>query len=199
MRFNDKEIAKLCNDFRLITIEGVLLYLRPQGNDWSDWYQQSTYKERTFKLTYNLLFYYRINDPQPLGVFVLENVRIACEQPRSGAFYAFSITFNDGKHIFACRCEEDVHKWVTALRAAPYEHWRSQLVILRTKLSMRIGKDPVLDYMRNKQPPDPPKRTKNKSTFYTEIKMETYKQTNTTNNVTIVTGDNVPVSNLIDL
>lgn len=198
MRFNDKEIAKLCNDFKLITIEGILLYMRPQGNDWSDWYQQPTLKERTFKLVSNLLFYFRVNEAQPLGVFVLENVHIAYEQPRRGIFYAFSITFNDEKHIFACRCEEDVNKWVTALKAAPYEHWRSQLIILQTKLSMRTGKDPVLDYIRRKHPPDPPKRTKNKSTFYTEVKRETFRETTTTTTTTIIT-DNVPVSKLIDL
>ncbi|XP_022914950.1 pleckstrin homology domain-containing family J member 1-like [Onthophagus taurus] len=194
MRFNGREITKVCNELTTPSIEGVLFYMKPQGNDWSDWYQQPSFKERTFKLVFNMLFYYRVNETEPQGVFVLENVQVAYEQPRKGIFYAFSITFSDGKHVFACRCEEDVNKWVSALKSSPYEHWRSQLIILKTKLSMKTGKDPVLEYMRSKQPPSPPKRRKNRSMFYTETKDEIEEKSFSNGR----SFDNVPVNKLID-
>ncbi|KAF2901451.1 hypothetical protein ILUMI_04727 [Ignelater luminosus] len=154
MRFNDRELAKVGEG--RVDLEGILHHMKPQENDWSDWYQQHSFKERTFKLISNLLFYYRVNEPEPLGVLVLENVQVAYERPHKGIPFAFSLTFkvndkckdSERKHIFSCRCQEDVNKWVSTLKVASYEHWRSQFIILKTKISMRTGKDPVLDYLR---------------------------------------------------
>lgn len=154
MRFNDRELAKIGEG--RIDLEGILHHMKPQEHNWSDWYQQPSFKERTFKLISNLLFYYRVNEQEPLGVLVLENAQIAYERPHKGIPFAFSITFkindksrdSERKHIFSCRCQDDVNKWVSTLKVASYEHWRSQFIILTTKISMRTGKDPVLDYIR---------------------------------------------------
>ncbi|XP_018322650.1 pleckstrin homology domain-containing family J member 1-like [Agrilus planipennis] len=154
MRFNDKELAKLSESKG--EMEGVLHHLKPSENEWSDWYQQPYFKERFFKLVSNLLFYFRVNEQEPIGILVLENVQVAYERPHKGISFAFSLTFKTGdkskiidqKHIFSCRCDEDVNKWVCALKVASYEHWRSQLIILKTKIHMRTGQDPILDYLK---------------------------------------------------
>ena len=165
MRFNDKELMSVGES--KVDLEGILHHMKPQGNDWSDWYQQPSFKERHFKLFNNLLFYYRVNtteqeQQQPLGVLVLENAQVAYERPHKGIPFAFSITFkvndkfkdNESKHIFSCRCDADVNKWVSTLKVHSYEYWRCQYVILKTKISMKTGQDPVLDYMRSKKPKD---------------------------------------------
>ncbi|XP_060515960.1 pleckstrin homology domain-containing family J member 1-like [Cylas formicarius] len=157
MRYNDRELVKIGEsnaDF-----EGVLQHMKPQGKDWSDWYQQPCFKERYFKLIANLLYYYRVNEQEPLGILVLENAQVAYERPHKGIPFAFSITFkvndkfrdNDAKHVFSCRCEADVNKWVSVLKTASYEYWRSQYIILKTKIGMKTGQDPVLQYMKSKR------------------------------------------------
>lgn len=156
MRFNDRELMRIGEG--RVDLEGILHHMKPQENDWSDWYQQPSFKERTFKLISNLLFYYRVNEQEPLGVIVLENAQVAYERPYKGIPFAFSLVFKvtdksrdiERKHIFSCRCQDDVNKWVSSLKVASYEHWRSQCIILKTKISMRTGKDPILDYIRQK-------------------------------------------------
>lgn len=207
MRCNDKELAKISE--RKGDLEGILHHMKPQSKDWSDWYQQPSFKERTFKLMSNLLFYYRINETEPLGVLVLENAHIAYERPHRGIPFAFSITFkvsdklrdNEAKHIFSCRCDADVNKWVSALKMASYEYWRSQYTILKTKISMRTGKDPVLDYMRSNQSSKKTevKMTKCKnSTFYSQITTtNSFYSASYVENTTVTKTDTVV--NLIDL
>ncbi|KAL1492811.1 hypothetical protein ABEB36_010993 [Hypothenemus hampei] len=156
MRFNDREIASLSS--LKADLEGILCYMKPQGSDWSDWYQQPCFKERYFKLKANLLYYYRTNEQEPLGVLVLENVHVGYERPQRGIPFAFSLTFkvndklrdNEARHIFSCRCDADVNVWVSALKTASYEHWRSQYMILKAKLAMKIGKDPILEYIKSR-------------------------------------------------
>lgn len=208
MRFNDKELLKFSEGKP--DLEGILHHMKPQNNDWSDWYQQPSFKERAFKLISNLLFYFRVNEQEPLGVLVLENAQVAYERPHRGIPFAFSITFkvsgklkdNEAKHIFSCRCDADVNKWVAALKMASYEYWRSQYTILKTKISMRTGKDPVLDYMRNKHA----KKTETKSTttkiigcrnstFYSQITTYHHRTTYTESTRT----ETNEVGNLIDL
>lgn len=208
MRYNDKELIKFSEGKP--DLEGILHHMRPQNNDWSDWYQQPSFKERSFKLIANLLFYFRINEQEPLGVLVLENAQVAYERPHRGIPFAFSVTFkvadklrdNEAKHIFSCRCDADVNKWVSALKMASYEYWRSQCTILKTKISMRTGKDPVLDYMRNKHAKKPEtKATTTKviacrnSTFYSHITTTRYSATYTESTRT----ESNEVANLIDL
>jgi len=182
MRFNDRELAKFSET--KAEIEGILHHMKPQGNEWSDWYQQPCFKERYFKLTANLLFYYRVNEQEPLGVLVLENAQVAYERPHKGIPFAFSVIFkvndkfrdNEAKHVFSCRCDSDVSKWVSALKTASYEYWRSQLIILKTKIGMKTGKDPILEYLKNKTCSNnvavEVKKTKTKetkSTFYSHV------------------------------
>ncbi|KAK2587391.1 hypothetical protein KPH14_003106 [Odynerus spinipes] len=140
MKFNEKELAELsCGtaDF-----EGRLNHKRAH---------KSGSKERWFKLKYNLLFYFNINElgqidsRQPAGVIVLENYSINLDM-FEGAF-AFSISFRDEhekRHILSCRSEDLVEQWVIALKQASYEHWRSQLIVLQERLCKKTGKDPLL-------------------------------------------------------
>lgn len=197
MRFNDKEIAKV--SYTKGDLEGILNHMRPQGNEWSDWYQQPCFKERYFKLKGNLLYYYRVNeqDQGPLGVLVLENAHVAYERPHKGIHFAFSLTFkvqdkfrdNEAKHIFSCRCEADVNTWVSALKTSSYEYWRSQCIILRTKLAMKTGKDPILEYLRNQNSDAKvnikveimkTKTKETKSTFYSQMETSTFYSSSTT-------------------
>ncbi|XP_050519300.1 pleckstrin homology domain-containing family J member 1-like [Diabrotica virgifera virgifera] len=156
MKYNDRELITFGET--KADLEGVLHHMKPQGNDWLDWYQRPHFKERYFKLTSNILFYYKVGEEEPIGILILENAQVSYERPHKGIPFAFSITFKvndrlkdeDAKHIFSCRCDTDVSKWVSALKMASYEYWRSQYVILKTKISMRTGKDPVLEYIKSK-------------------------------------------------
>ncbi|XP_066247037.1 pleckstrin homology domain-containing family J member 1-like [Euwallacea similis] len=195
MRFNDKEIAKNSEDKS--DLEGVLQHMKPQSNEWSDWYQQPSFKERYFKLKANLLFYSRINEPETLGVLVLENLHVAYEHPHKGIPFTFSLTFkvndklrdNEAKHIFSCRCEADVNTWVSALKTASYEYWRSQFLILRTKLAMKTGKDPMLESLKTnscaqnvniKVEVKKSKTKQTKSTFYSHFESSSFFENCTT-------------------
>lgn len=194
------------------TLEGILHHMKPQGKDWSDWYQQPSFKERTFKLISNMLFYYRVNDPEPLGLLILENSQISYERPHKGIPFSFSITFkindklrdNEGKHIFSCRCEEDVNKWVSALKMSSYEYWRTQSIILKTKISMKTGQDPVLNYLRNKldNAKEDPKELKcigaKKSTFYSHVEKDTFYEIERPPSKVPVQDSNITVGNLIE-
>nr|XP_018903124.1 PREDICTED: pleckstrin homology domain-containing family J member 1-like [Bemisia tabaci] len=119
-------------------------------------YSQKGFKERWFKLKANLLFYFKINDlgqieKQPSGLFVLENSRVQSESS-AGLPFAFSISFRDDsdrKHILSARTEDNVSQWIMFLRQAAYEHWRSQLIVLQTKICELTGNDPLLMYPRN--------------------------------------------------
>ncbi|KAJ8976971.1 hypothetical protein NQ317_018061 [Molorchus minor] len=75
MKYNDREIAKIGEN--KADLEGVLFHMKRQGNDWSDWYQRPSFKERYFKLISNLLFYYRVSEQEPLGILVIENAQVA--------------------------------------------------------------------------------------------------------------------------
>lgn len=217
MRFNDRELIKVGESKP--DLEGILHHLKPQTNDWSDWYQQSSFKERNFKLIANLLLYYRVNEQEPLGVLILENAQIAYERRHKSIPFAFSITFkindkvrdNEAKHIFSCRCDEDVNKWVSALKMNSYEYWRCQYGILKTKISMKTGQDPVLDYMRSQNSvgvrglkdgieAQKVKKKEKKSTFcsHLETSTSTFYESYSESKVVTKTS-NVVVDNLIDL
>lgn len=103
-----------------------------------------------------MLFYYRLNESngvdydQPQGVILLEGATVDYENSRKVPF-AFSIIFADDemdkqdkrKHIFACRSEVDVEKWVDVLKSASYENLRTELKIIEKKLEMRKGDNNV--------------------------------------------------------
>ncbi|XP_017770623.1 PREDICTED: pleckstrin homology domain-containing family J member 1-like [Nicrophorus vespilloides] len=181
MRFNDWELIKVSKGTPVV--EGILQYMKPQGKDW----YQRPYKERVFKLVNNLLFYYRTNElDEPLGLLVLENVQVAYEMP--GPAFAFSLNFSDGKHVFACRCLDDLNKWITSLKMASYEYWKSLHTLLSTKISMKRGKR-----IEERKPDSQRIVNKISSTstiFYTQA--ESSISINTT-------SSNVKVENLIEL
>lgn len=214
MKYNDRELAKIVEN--KTDLEGVMHHMKPPEKDWSEWYQRPSFKERYFKLLNNSLFYYRIGEDEPLGVLIIENAQVAYERPHRGIPFAFSLTFkvnnrfrdDEAKHIFSCRCEKDVNNWVAALKTASYEYWRSQYVILKTKISMRTGKDPVLEYMQSKdcaatttvtvKRTETKKKIKEtKSTFYSHIETSYSERTCTSN--TSQSESTVPIDNLIAL
>lgn len=207
MKYNDRELATFSEN--KCDLQGLLHHMKPQEKDWSDWYQRAAFKERYFKLIYNLLYYYRVGEVEPIGILVLENAQVAYERPHKGIPFAFSITFkvndrfrdDEAKHVFSCRCEKDVNMWVSALKAASYEYWRSQYVILKTKISMKTGKDPVLEYMKNKncyvatEPGKVKIKKQTKSTFYSHVE-SSYMQSYTTNGTSDVKTMNNHVTNV---
>lgn len=169
MRFNDKELAHV--SLGEADFEGRLNYRKsPSGN-----FSQSggVFKERWFKLKCNLLFYFKINefgqiDKQPAGVFVLESAHVQMEHS-TGIPFAFSITFSDDpekKHIFSARTEDTVNQWVSTVKKATYEYWRSRLIVLQKKINGITGKDPLLMYPRNMgivRDLEPPTQSKHQS------------------------------------
>ena len=146
MKFNEKELAEASNG--PADIEGRLNHKRAH---------KSGFKEKWFKLRCNLLFYFNINElghidrKQPAGVIVLENYSINIDTTSEGMF-AFSIAFRDEhekRHVLSGRSESQVEQWVSALKQASYEYWRSRLIMLQEKLCKKTGKDPLLMYPRN--------------------------------------------------
>lgn len=151
MRFNDKELVDIGTG--PAELEGRLNHRRATGGN----FNQSGFKERWFKLKSNLLFYFRINElgkidhKEPLGVIVLENSNVQYELS-TGVPFSFSLIFRDDpdkKHYFSGRSESHVGQWVMAMKQASYEYWRSQLILLQTKLNSLTGKDPLLMYPHN--------------------------------------------------
>lgn len=115
------------------------------------------FKERWFKLKYNFLFYHNINEAgqiessHPSGVIILENYYVKNDQVNEGCF-AFGVIFQNQPHkwhTLSGRSEASIKKWITAIRQASYEFWRSKLIYLQKVLSEKTGKDPLLMYPRN--------------------------------------------------
>lgn len=78
---------------------------------------------------------------QPTGAFILENVIVQYEM-NSEVPFSFSLYFNneaEKKHLFSGRTEENIKKWVEALKEASYEYWRSRLILLQEKLRFITG------------------------------------------------------------
>lgn len=170
MRVNVREITT--KTYGKPDIEGILHYMKQQGNDWSSWYSAPSMKERRFRLVHNLLFYYRIGELEPMGLFVLENYNVKHERIQ-GIFFAFSLEFADEqqKYIFSCRKQEEANEWVEKLKVASYEYWRTQLVILQKKISMRTGREIVLPYAGNQFASERSQKQVNnsKSTFHSHL------------------------------
>ncbi|CAH1103298.1 unnamed protein product [Psylliodes chrysocephalus] len=213
MKYNDRELVKFGEN--KADLEGILHHMKPIGNDWSDWYQRPSFKERYFKLISNILFYYRLGEEEPIGILIIENAQVSYERPHKGIPFAFSLTFKvnercgdeEAKHIFSCRCDTDVSKWVAALKIASYEYWRSQYVILKTKISMRTGKDPILEYIKSKNcvvKCEEIKQTKMKetqATFYSHIDIDSFSESDSyaLKNSDDTNSTDVIVENLIKL
>lgn len=135
MRINEMQLLAMSKEAG--RMEGIMQYLPPQdGRDFKQYWQSSNYKVRRFKLHQNLLFYYRadVNETEPVGVIILENIQVSYENENPNILFAFSLNGADGKHILVCRCQEDVNKWVTELKKASYLELRMQQMIATTKL-----------------------------------------------------------------
>ncbi|KAL0278966.1 UNVERIFIED_CONTAM: hypothetical protein PYX00_000625 [Menopon gallinae] len=149
MKFNCKELAEYSNGEA--TIEGRLHHKRITGGfsqSGKDTWHAARFKEKWFKLRANVLFYFsateqgKVFDKRPSGAFVLENAVVQYEM-NSEVPFSFSILFHDDvekKHLFAGRSEENIDQWVNFLKQASYEFWRSQLIMLQTKICMLTGK-----------------------------------------------------------
>lgn len=112
----------------------------------------SAYKERWFKLKANLLFYYRLNEfgavgkNEPSGVFVLENIEVQREDADAPFGFAIAIKWKDDlerKHLFFAPSEASACTWFNKLIHASYEHLREQMIMLRSQISRRTGRDPL--------------------------------------------------------
>ncbi|XP_017890050.1 pleckstrin homology domain-containing family J member 1-like isoform X1 [Ceratina calcarata] len=152
MKFNEKELAEASSG--PADIEGRLNHKRAHKSV----IIILGFKEKWFKLRYNLLFYFNINelgqidDRQPAGVIILENYSINLDAGTTEGVFAFSIAFRDEyekRHVLSGRSESQVEKWVNALKQASYEYWRFRLIMLQEKLLKITGKDPLLVYPRN--------------------------------------------------
>ncbi|XP_008544295.1 pleckstrin homology domain-containing family J member 1-like [Microplitis mediator] len=147
MKYNEKELIEISRGIG--ELEGRLNHKRAH---------KSVFKERWFKLKSNLLFYFNItelgqvDEKQPAGIIILENYNVNTDAASEGPF-AFSIVFRDEqdkRHILTGRSESQVSQWVSALKQASYEYWRSQLIMLQEKLCQKTGKDPLLIFPRNR-------------------------------------------------
>ncbi|KAF7998185.1 hypothetical protein HCN44_009583 [Aphidius gifuensis] len=146
MKFNEKELIDASK--AAPQLEGRLNYKQAH---------KSVFKERWFKLMGNLLFYFNINEfgnveqRQPAGIIILENCKINDDVINDGAF-AFSIVFSNDhekRHILTGRSECQVEQWIGALRQSSYEYWRTKLIMLQERLSIKTGNDPLLMIPRN--------------------------------------------------
>ncbi|XP_050540754.1 pleckstrin homology domain-containing family J member 1-like [Daktulosphaira vitifoliae] len=148
MRFNSKELIHVSHSNPIL--EGRMSYAKL-----SNGYPSKGFKERWFKLKYNLLFYFKINCVghavlnQPAGVFVLENSVVRPENNIPGTFFSFSLSFKDEpdkKYIISSQSEDHVQNWINCIQSATYEYMRTQLSTLQNKILILSGKDPLLLY-----------------------------------------------------
>ncbi|XP_029466840.1 pleckstrin homology domain-containing family J member 1 isoform X1 [Rhinatrema bivittatum] len=104
----------------------------------------SVLKKRLMKLVVNFLFYFRIDEEEPIGALLLEHCIITQEDVD-----AFSIHFgeeSERKYFFKCASKEQCGEWVEALTNASYEFMRKSLIFYRNEIQKMTGKDPLEQY-----------------------------------------------------
>ncbi|VVC32034.1 Pleckstrin homology domain,PH domain-like [Cinara cedri] len=147
MRFNNKELIHVSHSNPVL--EGRMSYAKLSGH------VSKGFKERWFRLKYNLLFYFKINGygqvdlQQPAGVFVLENSIVRLENNIPGTLFSFSLSFKDDpdkKYIISSQSEEHVHQWIKSIQCSTYEYMRSQLSLIQNRILKLSGRDPLLMY-----------------------------------------------------
>ncbi|CAL8109962.1 unnamed protein product [Orchesella dallaii] len=128
MKFNEKDLVNIAHG--VAQYEGRMEHRAPPS------FRDTGFRERYFKLIGNLLFYFRFTEwgtvetKEPAGVLVLENYSVQPEYEETDVSFSFSILFldePDKKHVFCCRTDSDVQKWVNALQRASYQHWKEKL------------------------------------------------------------------------
>ncbi|KAE9530803.1 hypothetical protein AGLY_011265 [Aphis glycines] len=120
MRFNNREMIHISHSNPVL--EGRMSYAKL-----SNGYSSKGFKERWFRLKYNLLFYFKINGfgqvdlHQPAGVFVLENSFVRLENNMPGTLFSFSLSFKDEpdkKYIISSQSEDHVHQWIKCIQCS---------------------------------------------------------------------------------
>uniref|UniRef100_A0A3B3CNG4 Pleckstrin homology domain-containing family J member 1 n=1 Tax=Oryzias melastigma TaxID=30732 RepID=A0A3B3CNG4_ORYME len=103
MRFNEKEMVSLSRQPSEMAAE---LGMRgPKKGD--------VVKRRLVKLVVNFLFYFRIDEEEPIGALLLEQCRVEKEDKQT-----FSIAFLDEaerKYVFECDSEDQCKEWIDAI------------------------------------------------------------------------------------
>eukprot|EP00079_Xenopus_tropicalis_P022010 XP_012813763.1 PREDICTED: pleckstrin homology domain-containing family J member 1 isoform X1 [Xenopus tropicalis] len=106
MRYNEKELLSLS---RQRAEKAAELSMRGPKKG-------SVLKKRLVKLVVNFLFYFRIDEEEPIGALLLEHCRVSKEDEKG-----FSIHFIDEpekKYMFECSSQEQCVEWVEALTNA---------------------------------------------------------------------------------
>ncbi|XP_075759320.1 pleckstrin homology domain-containing family J member 1 isoform X2 [Pelodiscus sinensis] len=106
MRYNERELLALARQPAEKAAE-ILMRVPKKG---------SVLKKRLVKLVVNFLFYFRIDEGEPIGALLLEHCRVTKEEEN-----VFSISFieePDRKYSFECDTEEQCQEWIEALRRA---------------------------------------------------------------------------------
>ncbi|KAG7273192.1 hypothetical protein CRUP_019319 [Coryphaenoides rupestris] len=134
MRFNEKELVSLS---RQPSERAAELGMKgPKKGD--------VVKKRLVKLVVNFLFYFRIDEEEPIGALLLEQCRVERE---SGL--VFSVAFLDEaekRYMFECDTEAQCGEWIESIIKASYEFMRKNLIFYRTEIHRLTGKDPLEQY-----------------------------------------------------
>lgn len=144
MRFNEKELAFLaCNC--IPDLEGLL---DKKGNG-----STKGYRPRWFRLKGNLLFYFKANElghwdksgEPPVGVIILERCHVE-KYLNDLRPFCFWLRFEDEdsrSYILAASSENEMQRWIQAIRSASYEGLRSMLYQLQNDMVTLTGQDPL--------------------------------------------------------
>uniref|UniRef100_UPI00358E4C78 pleckstrin homology domain-containing family J member 1 isoform X2 n=1 Tax=Myxine glutinosa TaxID=7769 RepID=UPI00358E4C78 len=126
MRFNERELAALANG----GVREVQLQMRGV---------RGVYKERLVKLAKNFLFYYRLEETEPLGALLLEQCTVERDTENS---LSFTIVYEDEsgrKYSFLCPSSQERDTWVGLLSTASCEFLRSRIIQLREDIWKLAG------------------------------------------------------------
>ncbi|XP_005993844.1 pleckstrin homology domain-containing family J member 1 [Latimeria chalumnae] len=132
MRFSEKELLSLS---RLPAEKEAELSMKGP--------KKADVKKRFVKVVLNFLFYFRMDEDEPIGALLLEQCRIKKEDT------GFSIAFAEEpekKYYFECETEEQCGEWIEALTKASYEYMRNSLIFYRNEIQKLTGKDPLEQY-----------------------------------------------------
>ncbi|XP_043946702.1 pleckstrin homology domain-containing family J member 1 [Protopterus annectens] len=136
MRYNEKELLLLA---RQPAEKAAELFMK-------GYKKGDVPKKRLMKLVVNFLFYFRVDEEEPVGALLLEQCKIAREDNMSNAFSIAFVEEPEKKYIFECENKEQCDEWIDALTKASYEFMRKSLIFYRTEIQEMTGKDPLEQY-----------------------------------------------------
>ncbi|XP_032826600.1 pleckstrin homology domain-containing family J member 1 isoform X2 [Petromyzon marinus] len=139
MRYNERELVSLAG-------QPCQRQARVQMRAWAAGKREG-YKERNIKLVMNFLFYFRVDETEPVGALVLEE----CEVERNSLpnSNCFSLVYRGGteqRYCFVCSSISECDEWMKLLARASYERMRRRAIGLREEIRQRTGKDPLEQY-----------------------------------------------------